>query len=276
MPQDPATKLAGFIRGPFCAYSTTLTADYPLHPSAEGGVNAIEGQVLEPCYWTPLTPFLYELQLQLEGADGTEQKMILNTGMKRLQCLAGNLFLEQKRIVLRGMCCNTVNETALQEAHRFETSLVVNDASMVSSGDFNAGDAANQYGVPLVVDLRSRLHTWQDAARLLDWHPAVVVILVCKEQLADVSQSWQYPRHSAVALCISANTTPQDLQSLPFTMLAVELEQGQRPPAWATGYGRPVLALRLGERGEIRTARRRCDRLQAELAPEFNLAGYFV
>jgi hypothetical protein len=57
---------------------------------------------------------------------------------------------------------------------------------------------------------------------------------------------------------------------------AIELQSGERPPTWAATCDKPVIVIRNDLEAEIRTARMSCDKLQAELAPEFDLAGYFV
>jgi hypothetical protein len=57
---------------------------------------------------------------------------------------------------------------------------------------------------------------------------------------------------------------------------AVELNPGDRPPAWLATCDKPVMAIRKNIASEIPTGRTGCDRLQAELAPKFDLAGYFV
>ena len=60
-------------------------------------------------------------------------------------------------------------------------------------------------------------------------------------------------------------------------VIAVELAEGDRPPAWIAKVSKPVIAIRRGRvYADFFEARAACDRLQAELAPDFNLAGYFV
>ena len=60
-------------------------------------------------------------------------------------------------------------------------------------------------------------------------------------------------------------------------LLAIELGPAERPPVWLAHCGRPVLAIRRGaDSAQAGDVRRRCDLLQAELAPEFDFAGYFV
>ena len=59
--------------------------------------------------------------------------------------------------------------------------------------------------------------------------------------------------------------------------IVAKLDDGERPPRWMATCGRPVVAIRRGAAyAGFEEARIACDRLQAELAPEFDLAGYFV
>ena len=60
-------------------------------------------------------------------------------------------------------------------------------------------------------------------------------------------------------------------------VIVAMLADGERPPAWMAACGRPIVAIRRGAAyADFEKARADCDRLQAALAPEFDLAGYFV
>ena len=59
--------------------------------------------------------------------------------------------------------------------------------------------------------------------------------------------------------------------------MVLELQPGERPHAALAHCTLPVIAIRRGESyADFTTARAACDRLQAQLSPEFNLAGYFI
>ena len=58
---------------------------------------------------------------------------------------------------------------------------------------------------------------------------------------------------------------------------AVELQSGELPSAAFAACARPVLVVRRGADGaDVAAARVAADALQAELAPGFDFAGYFV
>ncbi len=267
-------EIAGVVRGPFCDFAKTLTADFPLQKVIHAGLetNSLEALVLDPCYWTPALPFLYEFQLTLKMTNGVEQSVVLRTGVARRHCLEDHLRLDLKRIVLRGTKCEQPDEAFFQQAREHETALIV------SCPQEQVCEMASRWGVPLVVDLREAQQSWQATGRQLDWFPAVTLVQLSEEQLRNVGQGRQWPRHSFAALSPGVNSSAEQIAKLPCDLLAVELSCDQRPPPWTTGCELPVIAIRQGvaNNNDLQQARQACDRLQAELAPEFDLAGYFV
>ena len=258
--------ITGFARGPFCKFSKTLTADFPLSPVIQAGVNAqsVEALVIEPCYWTPHLPFLYEFHLKLQMADGRVEDVILRTGLKRWQRVGRNLQLEHKRIVLRGLQCDAPDEQSLQAARQHETTLLVRNP------EDRVCELAGQWGVPVIADLREETQL-QDICLKLDWYPAVLLILLTPDQLAEVRP----PQHCLVAASITGND-PEDCKPNRSDVIAVELPPGKRPHSWLAGSDKPVIAISCDPDSDIPEARSHCDRLQAELAPHFDLAGYIV
>jgi hypothetical protein len=251
------TAIAGSIRGPFSEFSKTLTAESVVKPGAvEGTFDAL---IVEPCYWTPLLPFWYELRLTVTCHEGTGSEEAIPIGIKRFYCQGQNFFLEGKRIVLRGIQIASPNYEDLIHARKHETALIV---KCPTEEFFNYAD---RLGVPLIVDLRGESLA---ASSLLSWHPAVMLVLISANQ-ARVFQR----QHSHLAVCINANECESAISCDAYVS---ELRPGERPPAWAATCDKPVIVIRKDPEAEIRTARASCDKLQAELAPEFDLAGYFV
>jgi hypothetical protein len=56
-------RIEGLITGPYCAYARTLPATYPIR---SGQVS-----IVDPCYWTPELPFLYQIEATAPTAGGT-------------------------------------------------------------------------------------------------------------------------------------------------------------------------------------------------------------
>lgn len=252
-------EITGTLRGPYCEFAKTLTADFALKPSNAGSVEVL---VIEPCYWTPQLPFWYDLRLKLRMQDGSEREELLPAGIKRFYCEGRNFRLESKRIVLRGLRLHSPTKNDLQQARECETALVVENPTA------EVCHAASRLGVPLVVDLRNSTGPFDETISMLEWYPAVMLVLVSVEQSPASSL-----RRNFVAVCVNAKEQQPNVECAAF---AVELTSGERPPSWLATCGKPVIAIRKDATSEISTARAGCDSLQAELTPEFDLAGYFV
>lgn len=265
-------ELKGFVRGPFCEFSKTLTADFPLRTVISAGLvtPSVESLVMEPCYWTPDLPFLYEFHLKLQMEDGSFENTLLKTGMKRMNCEDRNLRLQGKRIVLRGLRCSSPDDLTLRLAREHETALIVRNPSVLVL------ELASRLGVPLIADLRELAGPWEEVCRKLDWYPAVYLVLLSAKQLAGFGKGWGAPHHSLVAAIASASSTADDLSRVKYEVLAVELAPGERPPNWLATIGDPVIAISRGSDSAVEESCARCDRWQTELAPEFDLAGYLV
>jgi hypothetical protein len=137
---------------------------------------------------------------------------------------------------------------------------------------------ANEHGLPLIADLRGG-ELEPQAVRSLGLHPSVTMMLIDGHQIRQ-SKPGHLPRGTLIAAAmnpvrdghVSAQQPPEWAD-----VLAVEVEPGGRPPAWMAHLSRPVVAIGGdGTYADFHAARAACDRLQAALAPDFDLAGYFV
>jgi hypothetical protein len=250
------SQITGLVRGPFSDFSKTLTADSPLKPGIDGTFEAL---IFEPCYWTPSLPFWYDLQLATTFGDGTTRKEVLPVGLKRFYCEGRNFVLEGKRVVLRGMQIDAPTLPQLDDARNHEAALIVNHVNE------EICTSASRLGVPIVVDLR----TAQPALDAdLEWHPAIMAVIV-----HPTPHEFNRTNNSYSAVCVAA---AGEKPTLSCDIYVIELQPGERPPPWAAACDKPVIVIRKDPDREIRTARAGCDMLQTELAPEFDLAGYFV
>ena len=125
----------------------------------------------------------------------------------------------------------------------------------------------------LIADLRGIRQSLGVRLRQLAWHPSVLAVLADDAaELADAPPS-------LVLGCAVTATLPAAGDVIPkwAHVIAVELSAGERPPARLAHCGKPVIAVRRGASyADVHEARAACDRLQADLAPQFDLAGYFV
>ena len=268
----PVHSFAGKLIGPHCQFARTLPAEFPFTGiTKQPGAHV--AQVIDPCYWTPELPFLYDLQLNIQLDDGQEIEQTTQVGLTRWESHWRNLRLETQRIVLRGAGTTCPAAETLQSAREARTALLIKD---INKATF---DSAAELGVVLCLDLRDAENV--DFSALADIHfsPSIFLALVSSEQRDEPKIRDLLPSHCLIAQCLSTESTEstveESLDAGP--VLAFDLKPGERPPAWVPMASRPVIAIRRSEDyTDLSQARAACDRLQAELAPEFNLAGYFV
>jgi hypothetical protein len=265
----PVAEISGKLTGPHSAYARTLTTDFLLESFAPTKNMAACGEfvVVDPCYWTPSLPFLYELTVDVHFASGETITLRRDVGLRRWQASGPNFRLERVRTVLRGATASAHDPAILEVARDHEAAILV-----TTPGD-EFCRAASRMGVGLVADVR-RTDATRELHRLSQ-HVCVLVALCDGAPEAPGGSSLSRP---LLAVAISASSKEGGADAAAWAdMVAVELSPGERPPVWLATYNQPVVAIRHGETSaDLRRARTACDRLQAELAPEFNLAGYFV
>jgi hypothetical protein len=189
-------------------------------------------------------------------------------GLRRWGAQRGNLRLDGKRIVLRGAAVGRVAPQDLLLAQQHDAALLLSHPSD------DLCDEASGLGVPLILDLRRNQSDLATTLRRLAWQPAALVLLI-----DEALPPYFIPTNSVfIARAISADAAdPFPGGGISAHALVIELRTGERPPDWVAWSPMPVIVVRRGSPcADLREARAACDRLQAELAPEFNLAGYFV
>ena len=262
------TKIQGTLHGPTCDFSHTLPAECPVAWNQDQETGSAEVLLLDPCYWTPALPFQYELDITLSDKNGNKQREKRLVGFRRWTTQGPALFLERRRTVMRGCRSRHPNAELLEEARSAEVALLVD----TPSDDLCA--AASRWGVSLWADLRSRTDSLDDVLSQLSCHPAVMMTLVTAEQLALLSES---RRPLLIAVAVEADATEPGPRLAKSDLFAFELAPGAKPPAWLADSDQPSIAIRCEAKyADLQAGRSACDRLQASLAPDFNLAGYFV
>jgi hypothetical protein len=244
------------LTGPRCERARTLPATFRSDPNGTL-------LVTDPCYWTPQLPFLYDLQLTLQLADDSQIDWKHSIGLRRWDIERRNLLSERRRIVLRGAVIAEPDVAMLTDAVGAEMALLVRDPGEPFL------QRASELGVALVIDLRG---FQGDLAALLtsySWHPTVALVLVDEE----ISRSGDMK----IATVVRADSSSCETASGVGDVVVFELGETEHPLAWAATCEKPVIAIRRqGAYAELAEARQACDRLQTDLAPQFDLAGYFV
>jgi hypothetical protein len=262
---DPAIQsITGQLYGPHSLFAKTLRSTFqvrPLPPTA-GKPATSEILVTDPCFWTPRLPFLYDLQVEMSTAAETTPLEQTSLGFKRWYVDGQNWNLDGKRFVLRG--AQAALGGTMEQARAAETVL------LVPAPDEATLCAADQQGVGLVVDLRTATDCTEPLLERLAWSPSVLAAIVTADQLAHRHTTCGIPLGLAVEGPLA--DVPTDLE---FDFCAALCDPNQRPPAGL--LDKPLIVIRRGvDYADLAAARTACDQLQAELAPEFNLAGYVV
>jgi hypothetical protein len=265
-----AVTLGSELHGPVCAFARTLPSVVTAKVARDGC--SIEFLVTEPCYWTPQLPFLYNLQLRTQDGEGTIRELGRSIGLRRLIAHSRDLRLNGERIVLRGACSGPLEPSRLVESRAAETAIVTafpNDELF---------SAAASTGVFLVADVAAGAGELTNILRDLSWQPAVALVLLNQDQIAEDHAQEARRMNLLLAQRMRADETAHESDvAAAADVIAIELAEGDRPPAWMAKASKPVIAIRRGRvYADLYVARSACDRLQAELAPEFSLAGYFV
>lgn len=269
-PEQPLVRFHGQLEGPFCVRSRTLRTVLPVasapHPGSTGERRQhFSAQVADPCYWTPELPFTYELTLTCELAGGATHIYRGVLGLRRFQPRGASFFLSGARVVLRGVAEPSGNVD-------WDAAAAAQAAVIVPASAIDRLGEASRRGVMVLVDFRGATGSPQPMLRRLAWEPAAVAALFASPAETVSRADWPL---TAAALDPDG---PTELPVAPWVrMAALELPAGARPPASIASYSKPVIVIRRGAPyADFIEARAACDRLQAELAPEFNLAGYFV
>lgn len=270
LPQD----LTGSLSGPTCDFARTLPSQHAL--MRECASDAVESRakilITEPCYWSPALPFLYQLKLQWRDSTGQVREREQIVGFRRLAARRESIYRDSRRVVLRGIAVDALRAAMAAEAREAEVALMAPIASVEQC------EIADRWGIVLIADLRDSPVDIPFLRRLVS-RPSVAAIVFGRRQqlppdLASVGQQ------SILAFALTSDEVRDvSLASLPswHRAIIIELQPGARPPGSTAAWGLPVIAIRRGAAyADFREARAACDRLQAELAPEFNLAGYFV
>ncbi len=222
MSQGQIRAFQGQLRGPHCERAHTL-------PTTFQTSHREPLLVIDPCYWTPQLPMLYDVQLALELVDGTTATWKHTVGLRRWEIDGRNLFRERKRIVLRGAVTTNFRAEDLSAAVAAEVALVVRDPSEAFL------QRASELGVPLVVDLRGQEDNLSPKLLSYAWQPAVALVLL--------DTGVPHKPHTRKTGCVIQSTCV--FAEAPWADVnAIELSKTERHDYCAATCEKPVSAIR--------------------------------
>lgn len=261
-------RLFGTIRGPHCHYAQTLPASYRFVDRGPGDTILAEAIVPDPCFWTPAMPYLYNVQIELRQGSRILASVSRPFGIRPLGTRGRNLVFSGKRWVLRGATRLGMPDEELTQWHAVElaallqttTQAVVEKASNlgVMTACFTGGSEANMTG----------------ACRWASRHPSIALVVVNSTE-AQATKALPTIGNLLRATFVSLD---EPLQANAWTDLVIGevgdaatfVEKYRECPV-------PVIASRLNHAlqspEDIRSG---CDRLQRDLAPFGDYAGYIV
>jgi hypothetical protein len=271
-------ELTGTVHGPISRRARTLPSRFTLRDlgmdpgTAPRHSRLGEAILLDAAYWLPQLPNVYEVEVRLRLGCGTDihEKRLL--GICPLASRGRDLVLAGRRWVLRGSRCTAEYVTDEAVWHGFRDT---STAIVVDQPDDVLCERASREGVLLVASLVTLRDSWSTCARELD----------------------RLARWPAVRFAILPVDVPEEdlgLQRFGNMILAQRVPAGRaaRPAPWARvllcegtdvdglvqcagGGSVPVVAFRPAAQPESpRSVRAGCDRLQRDLAPLVDLAGY--
>jgi hypothetical protein len=270
------TRIAGRLIGPECRFAQTLPAAIPFRECThhaprdemtEGKSHNLaplaQAIVPDPCFWTPDLPFLYRAQLEIHGG-GAVEKIDRLFGIRRLGCMRQSLYLDAKRWVARGAIRERAAVDDLSAARAAGAVLYVPNIDNAYCLE------ASRIGVPLFVEVPPSDYLKSQISNLARWPGVFVAVLDA-----------------------SAAVDDEVAAAAPNLLLGVKIDNPASAPAWAKVIicsaraladcarqchpERPIVAVADNTKNsDIATARSHCDRLQHDLAPSGDFAGYLV
>lgn len=252
---DPAAvRIRGTLRGPYCRYGRTLPSTFRV--ADDGTVT-----VVDPCYWSPRMPFFYQVDVHYEDGDGVVRGETFCWGMRRLEVHRDDLRLDGRRYVIRAIEDQRLGVADLPELRELAGALLSRDPAETLCQE------ASELGVLLIVELNAELDT-ESQLRGWDRYPAVCIGV-------ETDPSSGGPR--AARDIIRAANCHAGSATLPTGAdVVICTESDVTRVVRRIGSRKPILVRRRHGSGSPRELRAECDRLQRDLAPFGQFAGYVI
>jgi hypothetical protein len=225
-----------------------------------------KAHVIDPCFWTPDLPAIYDVTINLVRGNKTVATSRREIGLRSLRAEHNGLLLGGKRWILRGV--QDVSTTAELPRHWHAAAA----AYMAAAPADERLAEASQWGSLTVVSVEADAQITADLRRLAA-QPGVAIVVISGKVPATIE-----PRQVAPNLLLAA---PADAHNLPVPTWAhliwAAAHDSDDIAMLKASWHLPIIAVRpLPHRLPIEEARAECDRLQRDLAPIGQFAGYVV
>ncbi len=245
---------SGRVRGPFCAFSQTLAANYPLRASKTGG-EAIT-TIPDFCHWSAELPFTYELDFELKSGDQSVAKLRETIAVHWIRLYQGKFYQAAKRWVPRLTRLKIVEQDELKA---WLVALRLQELALVVSAA-DASDAllleCQTLGIPIAIEMAT--NSTDDVAR---WESFACVFLVMQAREAA----------GPIRTRLFVASHDEDFASLSAARWSVrrgDMDSQQAPSG--------QLVVREGVHTSPVEARAACDQLQADTAQLGDWAAYLA
>lgn len=248
----------GLVRGPRCIYSATLPSIYHLSHTGPSIAVTAKCLVTDPCYWSPETPNIYDVVVELRRGNEVIASEIRQIGLRPLG-ISGKIFTwEGKPWVLRAISRGSAMNQDVSAWRDHSAVLRVDDPTC----DKELQDASER-GTMIYVTLNESDNLSADEVvdtlKRLSRYPAVAFF----DSPWNIGESLQ--RAAPNVLLVRGDQSSR--------VVCADAAQAKRLKEWQM----PVLMHRLlSQPTALSEARAACDKLQADLAPIGQFAGYIV
>lgn len=264
--------LRGIVRGPRCSRGSTLPATYRLVGQASGLPGRVESLphataiITEPIFWSPDWPALYDVTVELRRDDRTIDQATRTIGLRPLAVGGKFLSYAAKTWILRGIWRQQVQPGEIAEFRAASAAVVANAESL----DEPLLQLASEEGVLIIAQLGGQSPGAQ-LARLARGAAVAVGVL---------PPEFEHSGIPAAGNILLAHRLVQGRAEPPPDAARLVLAEVSDPATfatWAQSLSRAVVAFRpLPQSAEVVSSRAECDRLQRDLAPYGQFAGYIV
>lgn len=272
-PHDART-VTGWIRGPLCTLSHTLPATIALRDMGDGPTLLGAAAIPDPCFWSAQLPALYDVHVDLRDRTCVVQTFDQTIGIRRLGAAGRNLLWEGKRWVLRGVGSRRKISGGESVDERVATYREASAAMVVVDPDEMVCRSASQAGVVVIAHLTDSATVHVQLGELARWGAVAMAILPTEIEVSAAAL------HDAVPNLLLAQRCHDDAAVEPASWADVVVCQLSDPARFSRAVAScplPIVAQReLNETHSVADARTECDRLQRDLAPGGDYAGYLV
>ena len=250
--------LAGNVRGPRCVYSATLPSIYRLTRAGPSIAVTSNCVVTDPCYWSPETPNIYDVIVELRRGMDLVASEVRQIGFRPVGISGRFLTWEGKPWVLRAISRTSSTEQSIsawrEQAAVFRCCDAMLDKEL---------QEASERGIMVYVSLNESDNQTADevveSLKYLSRFPAVTFF----NSPWNIGESLQ--KAAPNVLMVRGDHSSR--------VVCAEATQANRLKEWQM----PALMHRLlSQPTALSEARAACDKLQADLAPIGQFAGYIV